>query len=92
MERQKSLYGRYEAYLQRTYTSCGKGSPKGLCGQMGKQVLLCYQKLEGQLGRAYRVLRVPHRDQENNLYHQPYREPERQDQEVHQEQAVLPDR
>jgi len=23
--------------------------------------------------------------------HQPYREPERQDQEVHQEQAVVPD-
>ncbi len=59
---------------------------------MGRQVLLCRQKLEGQLGRAYRVLRVPNRDQENHLYHQPYREPKRQDQEVYQEQTVVSDR
>ena len=57
---------------------------------MGGQVFLRHKELEGQLGRAYRVLRVPHRDQEDHLYHQSYREPERQNQEVHQEQAVLP--
>ena len=37
-------------------------------------------------------LRVPVGDLKDNIYHQPYREPERQDQEVHQEQTVIPDR
>ena len=59
---------------------------------MGKQIFLCHQKLERQLGRAYRVLRVPNRNKENCLYHQLNREPERQNQEVHQEQTILPNR
>ena len=59
---------------------------------MGSKVLLCDKELEGQLGRTYRVLRVPVGDKEDHLYHQPYREPEREDQEVHQEQTVLPHR
>ena len=59
---------------------------------MGRKVLLCHKKLEGQLGRAYRVLRVPHRDQENHIYHQSDREPEREDQKVYQEQTLLSDR
>ena len=58
---------------------------------MGDQVLLCDKELEGQLGGPDRVLRVPVRDKKDHLYHQPYREPERQDQEVHQEQTVVPD-
>ncbi len=59
---------------------------------MGRKVLLCDKELEGQLGRAYRVLRVPTGDTKDHLYHQPYREPEREDQEVYQEQTVVPDR
>ena len=59
---------------------------------MGREVLLCHKELEGQLGRTHRVLRVPLGDTKDHLYHQPYREPERQDQEVHQEQTVVPDR
>ena len=59
---------------------------------MGQQVFLCDKELEGQLGGPYRLLRVPVGDPKDHIYHQPYREPERQDQEVHQEQTVLPDR
>ena len=92
MEGQKSVHRRYEGYLQRTQREGRKGRPGGLCQEVGNQVLLCHKELEGQLGRTHRVLRVPPRDTKDHLYHQPYREPEREDQEVHQEQAFLPHR
>jgi len=57
---------------------------------MGGQVLLCDKELEGQLGGPYPLLRVPAGNQKDHLYHQTYREPEREDQQVHQEQTVLP--
>ena len=58
---------------------------------MGREVFLCDKELEGQLGRAYSVLRVPLGNPKDHLHHQPYREPEREDQKVHQEQVVVPD-
>ena len=92
MEGQEGVHGGYEAYLQCPDPKGGKGRPGGLRQTMGREVLLRDKELEGQLGRTYSVLRVPLGDKKDHLYHQPYREPEREDQEVHQEQAVLPDR
>ena len=65
---------------------------RGFFQKMGRQVFLCGQELARQLGRAHGVLWVPTGDQEDNLYHQPYREPERENKEVHQEQTFLPHR
>ena len=42
------------------------------------------------MGGPDRVLRVPPGDTQDHLYHQSYREPQREDQEVHQEQTFLP--
>ncbi len=92
LEGQKGLYLGHEGHLQRPQREGRRGRLGGLRPKMGGEVLLCDKELEGQLGRAYRILRVPRGDTTDHLYHQPYREPEREDQKVHQEQAVLPDR
>ena len=92
MEGQEGLHRRYETYLQCPQPKGREGRPGRFCRALGGQVFICHKKLEGQLGGPDRVLRVPVRDKEDHLYHQPYREPKRQDQEVHQEQTVLPHR
>ena len=92
MEGQKGLYRRYEAYLQCAQPKGGQGCTGGLCEEMGRQVFLCDKELEGQLGRPDGLLRVPRGDTKNHLHNQPYREPEREDTQVHQEQTVLPHR
>ena len=92
LEGQKGLHRRHEAYLQRPEPGDRQGGPGGFCGEMGREIFLCHKELEGQLGRTDGVLRVPVGNTKNHLYDQPYREPEREDQEVYQEQALLPDR
>ena len=69
MEGQEGLHRRHEAYLQRPQPESGKSRLGGLCQAMGRKVLLCDKELEGQLGRAYRVLRVPSGDPKDYLYH-----------------------
>ena len=90
MEGQEGLHRGHEGHLQCTQREGRKGRPGGLRQKMGGQVFLCDKELEGQLGGPYRVLRVPSGDTKDHLYHQPYREPEREDTQVHQEQTLLP--
>lgn len=92
MEGQEGIHGRHGGHLQRTQCEGLKGRPRGFLRKVEGQVFLCHKKLEGQLGRTHRILRVPDRDTKDYLYHQYYREPERKDQEVYQEQAFLPHR
>ncbi len=90
MEGQEGVHRGHEGHLQRPQREGRQGRPGGLCPKMGGQVLLCHKELEGQLGRTYRVLRVPLGNKEDSIYHQPYREPQRQDQEVNKKQTIVP--
>ena len=90
LEGQKGIHRRHEGHLQCSQPEGCQGRSGGLCQEMGSQVLLRDKELEGELGRADRVLRVPRGDTTDYLYHQPYRKPQWEDQKIYQEQAVLP--